>query len=250
MRKVPLYIELGSDMHPTPSAESQNTTARRRTTSAEIKQLRTKIEEVKAARLIAAREMNGMTQVEAAACFGYQKSTQLSLIESGRRRAPEWFMARASDVYSVSLDYLYGVSEECERDPAGAMLRWIRKGVEGQTAAIVQSLTEVGLVYARSMSPLIGPAFDVAEKSENVLRAIERVRELNPEWQDMRGGATLEEASRQLSASAKQLKQEAVRRVNFAAEPVHKLRAVRSEQLSLLESLSEPLSLTNLAHAA
>jgi hypothetical protein len=69
-------------------------------------------------KLIEARVMQGLTAVEAAEKFGYAKSTQLSLIETGKRPTPtDWrFLKQAAEIYAVSVDWLLGLSPNMEPD--------------------------------------------------------------------------------------------------------------------------------------
>lgn len=68
--------------------------------------------------LIVGRVISGLTAVEAAERFGYANSTQLSLIELGKRKVPnDWeFLRLASQAYGVSTDFLLGLSPHIEVD--------------------------------------------------------------------------------------------------------------------------------------
>ncbi len=69
-------------------------------------------------RLKAARELCNLSQTTAAKKLGYLNSTKLSKIEraSDSCSIPLWLIFRASQVYEVSVDYLFGVSDDWESD--------------------------------------------------------------------------------------------------------------------------------------
>lgn len=73
-----------------------------------------------AERLLQARAMNGYSQGEAAELLGQVGSAQLSQWEQCRRTIPMYMLARASEVYQVSTDWLLGLSEDPLRDPRAA----------------------------------------------------------------------------------------------------------------------------------
>ncbi len=66
-----------------------------------------------------ARELNGMSGVEAARLLGYANGAQISQIEKGERPIPgSWsFVVKVAQVFGVSSDYLLGLSPHLERDP-------------------------------------------------------------------------------------------------------------------------------------
>jgi transcriptional regulator with XRE-family HTH domain len=167
--------------------------------------------------------MNGLAVEDAARQLSV-KPCLLESFESGRRKIPVPTLVAAAGVYAVSIDFLYGVSDECERDPAGMVARQMREGarmlVERMSSAVIASTIRHG----NQMSVVFDRAESLAEAAERMQRAVDRVRELNPEWPDMRGGATLEEAVRQLAIAAKALKQEAVRRRAFARRQIEAIR--------------------------
>jgi DNA-binding XRE family transcriptional regulator len=69
-----------------------------------------------AKRMIAARELNGYSQTEAALLIGWKTPTQLSLIEQGKRIPPHYVLLLISRAYGVSTDFLYALDDEAERD--------------------------------------------------------------------------------------------------------------------------------------
>lgn len=154
-------------------------------------------------RLVEARELAGFGQSEAAVLLGYRNSTQLSLVEQGRRLPPLDLLLRAATAYSVTLDYLMGVVEDPERDPRETVRRTaliqVRGLLEASTVAIVEGVLIAAEVEAgghAASAPLLRAADDV-------IAAVQRVRELNADaFDDLRAGALLVRAVRQLEEEA------------------------------------------------
>ncbi|NOR71261.1 MAG: helix-turn-helix domain-containing protein, partial [Methylomarinum sp.] len=65
-----------------------------------------------------ARMLCGYTQRKAARLLGYSNSSKLAKIEnsSDTDSVPFMLIHKASNVYNVSMDYLYGLSTVYERD--------------------------------------------------------------------------------------------------------------------------------------
>lgn len=69
-------------------------------------------------RLLEARNLCNLNQIESSRRLGYQNSSKLAKVEnaSSGNSIPHWLIARAAKVYGVSIDFLYGESDEWERD--------------------------------------------------------------------------------------------------------------------------------------
>jgi transcriptional regulator with XRE-family HTH domain len=67
-------------------------------------------------RIVAARELNGLSQTELAKALGYKNSAQLSMWEKGSRPPTITGLIALADVLGVSLDYLAGRCEDPEPD--------------------------------------------------------------------------------------------------------------------------------------
>lgn len=156
-------------------------------------------------RMVSARVMNGMTAVEAASRLGYKNSTQLSQIESGERKVPDdWkFLLNMSRVYSVSVDYLMGISPHPERDPVAAESFAIFRGFEQLVQSQVTAMTEAFMRYGKDREAARVDLQTVLAAAQGVTRALGRVRELNPQFdEDMRGSSTLLAAVERLEAAS------------------------------------------------
>lgn len=130
-------------------------------------------------RLIAAREMNGFTQSEAAAKIGYKTSAQLCLWESGSRLPPLHLASVISEVFGVSTDWLLGLDDSPERDSAtaakNAVVRRMGGLLEQHAKHIAGALFEVQRFDPTPLlrsSGLCGLVLELAS-------AVERYRERN-----------------------------------------------------------------------
>jgi len=145
------------------------------------------VRNVVARRFVLARELNGLSQTEGAHAIGYAKSGQLSLIESGRKAPPLDVLVKASEAYSVSIDFLLGVSDHEERDPRLARRAAMRSFVDGSIRGLADVLVDVGerLIEA--------PAVDAEPLAATAGRVIEAfARYARQEgFEEVRGGATL-----------------------------------------------------------
>lgn len=144
------------------------------------------------ARLKEAREMVGLSQLNAAKHIGYGNSTKLSKIETGKHSSqiPIWVLKRAAQVYDVSLDYLLGVTETMEREDVRhtalrEMMVHMRQDWERMRSRDV-------LVQANMLERLKGIEQSTALidcEAEKAEQAMLRLVELNPElWEDLKGG--------------------------------------------------------------
>lgn len=158
------------------------------------------------ARLKEAREMVGLSQLNAAKQIGYANSTKLSKIETGKHSSqiPMWVLKRAAQVYDVSIDYLLGVTETMEReDLRHSALRemmvhmredWER--LRGRDVLVQSNMLE-RIRHVEQSVVHIDTEAEAAEK------ALLRVIELNPTWQDTKGGCKLLATVQSTSAAAR-----------------------------------------------
>jgi transcriptional regulator with XRE-family HTH domain len=166
-------------------------------------------------RMISARVMNGLTAVEAAKRLGYANSTQLSQIESGERKVPsDWqFLMRMSAVYSVSVDYLLGVSPHPERDPVAAESFAMLRGFEELIQQQAMSMTTAFIRFGKEREAARADLQAVCGAAQAVTAALARIRELNPTFdEDLRGSAALLSAVERLEGTAIPIQQTIERR--------------------------------------
>lgn len=119
-------------------------------------------------RLREARELCNLSQSEAARHFGYANPSKLSKVElaTDTNSVPLWLIVRAARVYEVSVDFLFGLSDEWETGvPRGAqpwlMDAW-QKARERDMAVLVRLHEEISAV-SRQVTALAASAIEVAE---------------------------------------------------------------------------------------
>lgn len=144
-------------------------------------------------RFIDARELNGFSQTDAAEKFGWKVSTQLSLIEQGKRMPPHQVLIIASTVFGTSVDFLLGLSNEPERDPKQAERDAAMRHVHSLIDSNARSMTGMLLQYLSNGTPAVSSARRLMACSTHLVATVNRVRELNPKAFDekVRGGAKL-----------------------------------------------------------
>lgn len=155
-----------------------------------------------ASRLLAARELNGYSQTRAAELFGYKTPAQLSLWELGRRPTPLAMLIKACEVYRVSMDYLTGISEEPDRDPASAVRRQVLVASEGMLSNMAHALADAMIQQTKLGGPAVETALLIVEEGEKLVMACHRFIQLNQgKFEDMRGGAPLQAAATSFEAN-------------------------------------------------
>lgn len=144
-------------------------------------------------RMRQARELCNLSQVEAARQLGYSNPSKLSKVEAATdtNSVPLWLIVRAAAMYQVSVDYLFGLSEDFEVSPRATLerttARWVFAQVTAQERLILDALHAVNdqiervvAVFPKMHAQALGTA-----------RALARFRELNPGFDDARAGSTL-----------------------------------------------------------
>ncbi|MBD9356797.1 hypothetical protein [Methylomonas albis] len=139
--------------------------------------------------MITARELNGLSGVEAAALLGYQNSSKLSKIEhaSDPQTIPAFLPYKAAIVYQVSLDFLFGLSDDWQRDPVIAQEQQIKRALEQVTAdenSAIRDLFEQLTIVEQAATV----AFN---RFGEIKRIVNRFREINPEFDELKLGAKL-----------------------------------------------------------
>lgn len=173
-----------------------------------------------ASRMIAAREMNGLGQTQAALLIGWKNATQLSLIEQGKRMPPHTLMIRISAVLGVSLDWLFGLDDEPERDSRSAAVkasvRQINRMLERNAMAVCTALHESHRVDTAQAIR----STKVVSRVTTLCEAVNRFREIDPmSFDEKRGSATLLYVAKEALESIGQvcsLLDQSVRRTEFA----------------------------------
>lgn len=142
-------------------------------------------------RLREAREINNLSQTEAARRLGYANSSKLAKVEraSDTNSIPHWLIAKAANLYDVSIDYLYGTTDDFELDA--------RKCIERDTAQwVFDAMEEMHLRSMDALKKLNNKTYEIdgfitrmLEASDELNLAFERFMQINPCFDDMRGGS-------------------------------------------------------------
>lgn len=155
-------------------------------------------------RLIEARELCGLSQSEAAGLLG----VPLKILIRHERTVDRQqgmslsFIQRAAEVYEVSLDFLFGASDDWETGSRmtqeRAVSRWLFREFD---SARCEQMAELRRIHNR-IELLGGIIRRIAEHGDLVVRAFDRFRELNPAFEDARGGANVESSIDRLFESS------------------------------------------------
>lgn len=154
-------------------------------------------------RMREAREMCNINQVDAARRLGYQTSAKLSKIEGATENSvPLLTIAKAAKLYDVSIDYLMGISEDWEIDAKHTIdhekSQWV-----GEAWELARRRDLEVLVWLKHRVDAVNT--DIPAMTSASLRmkaAFERFVELNPDFEDMKGGNRLAIALDQLRESS------------------------------------------------
>lgn len=155
-------------------------------------------------RLIEARELTGMGQAAAAQMLGVPLKVLIRHERPNDRLTVSLtLIQRAAEAYEVSLDFLFGVSDDWETGARmtqeRAVSRWLFREFD---SARCEQMAELRRIHNR-IELLGGIIRRIAEHGDMVVRAFDRFRELNPAFEDARGGANLESSIDRLFASSK-----------------------------------------------
>ncbi|MDQ0590997.1 helix-turn-helix domain-containing protein [Variovorax paradoxus] len=151
-----------------------------------------KLRRVVGPRLLKARELSGLGQAEAAGLLGYSTPAQLNQWEYSRRLPPIFEIIKAANLYSVSLDYLVGESNEPERDPALALRHATLRGVRGMLHRVAEATVDQVARHARIVGPNVGNVRGLLAAGEGLLEALAAfVRANSGAFQNQRGSATV-----------------------------------------------------------
>lgn len=143
-------------------------------------------------RFIAARELCGLGQTEAALSLGYANSTQLSLVERGARMPPVAVIIRAATVYGVSVDFLVGLSNEPERDAFAASRNGAFRRMQHLLEVNARAVADVLLETARGDTATELRSIRFVSEIEALLNGIDAFQASNSDiFDELRSGALL-----------------------------------------------------------
>ncbi|EKE17224.1 MAG: XRE family transcriptional regulator [uncultured bacterium] len=147
-------------------------------------------------RMREARELCDMSQSVAAKRLGYSNPSMLSMVEwaTDRNSVPLWLIVRAARLYDVSIDFLFGATDDFEVGLQRGVQTWLIGEWEKSRIEDMKALEKLHRRVA-AVSALL-PV--IADESERTAEAIRRFAEINPGFDDMRGGARLAAAAESL----------------------------------------------------
>jgi len=180
------------------------------------------------ARMRQARELCNLSQNAAAKRLGYSNSSKLSKVEGATdtNSVPLWLIIRAAKVYEVSVDFLFGASDDWETGARMTQERevsaWLHDVFEKARLRDMQTLR---LLHDR-VQTLAETVADMVALTEDAGLALTRFAELNPAFEEMRAGSRLVSAVERASNAAKSAKAKMARfrmECTLAAADTHQL---------------------------
>lgn len=147
-------------------------------------------------RLRIARSCAGMQANIAAQYLGYTNATQISLAENGERIPPLHVLIEYAKLYVVPLDFLCGLIDDPIADGVetnqGVIANAVSDAIEEQFQYLVRSVSEQASVTIAGYNQDRRDLQVICTTGLQASAALERVRELNPEFdEDWRGSAKL-----------------------------------------------------------
>lgn len=137
-----------------------------------------------------ARALSGLTEKDAISRMGLKNPKVISQIENCHRQPTLAFLIRAANAYGVSSDYLLGLSEDDDRSSDIATRSAIMRQNERAVSAIAKVLSQTTYDYAKAVGD--ESVKNLVNLSESLCQKIKRFCELNPDFDDMKGGASVQ----------------------------------------------------------
>lgn len=144
-------------------------------------------------RLKAARELCNLSQQEAARRLGYANSSKLAKVENATNATavPPWLIERAAKLYEVSVDYLFGASQDWDIGPRAAQERDVSRWLFDAWQELRQHDLRVLRDLHRRVDEIDAAVRSMLDVAGQVDAALVRFAQVNPGFEDMRVGATL-----------------------------------------------------------
>lgn len=157
--------------------------------STKVKVEQSKLVKTIGARMREARELLNMSQLEAAERLGYENSSKLAKIEnaSDTNSVPLALVMRAAQLYDVSVDFLFGLSEDWEPGVRRETNSYLIRAWEEARRRDLEALERL---YRRVQS--VACAIDeLVNGSNEVAAALRSVRERGGEFDEIPAGNRL-----------------------------------------------------------
>jgi len=183
------------------------------------------------ARMRQARELCNLSQNAAAKRLGYSNSSKLSKVEGATdtNSVPLWLIKRAACAYEVSIDFLFGETDDWETGARMTQEREISAWLQNAFNNVRQRDIETLRLLHNKVELMRDSVTTMHGCTEDVATALARFVELNPEFEEsMRGSARLLATVERANTAAKAAKSKMTR---FRMECV--LAAQDTHQLSL-----------------
>jgi len=182
------------------------------------------------ARMRQARELCNLSQNAAARRLGYSNSSKLSKVEGATdtNSVPLWLILRAAKVYEVSIDFLFGASDDWETGARMTQEREVSAWLHDTWEKARQRDMETLKRLHDRMQTLAETVADMVALADDAGLALTRFAELNPAFEEMRAGSRLVAAVERASNAAKSAKAKMAR---FRMEC--KMASADTHQLSL-----------------
>lgn len=178
-------------------------------------------------RLRMARLLNGLTLEAASERLGYNGSkTQLSLFETfgesqgaSGRAPPLWLIVRASIVYGVPLDYLFGLIGEVEVTRADLERFAISRKVNAQLLVMADRIASHMTRIAAEGTPAVSMTRELCDRADAWVDAFNRFVERNREaFDDMPVGNKMLDIAKSLSDASAATRRALHRHDTFSAK--------------------------------
>ena len=153
-------------------------------------------------RMLKAREMSGLSQIEASEKLGFQHSSALAKIELSYLKTIDPDLAiRASELYAVSLDYLFGLSDFWSRDLPTVHKKQAEILIEHATKSQYEAIKTL----FKKLIDLSRHISETNARISEIKRALDLFISRNPDFDDLPCGAMLARTVYQAKADSKRL---------------------------------------------
>lgn len=183
-----------------------------------------------AARFRQARDLSGFkSEKEATIRMGLRNPKVISQIENCHRQPTLYFVIRAAEAYGVSADFLLGMSEDDDRSSDIATRSVILKQNTKMVEMFAGILSKTTYDYAKNVGD--ETTQQLAETAEALYVKFTRFCQLNPEFENMRGGAPVQHLILSLMPTVKRIKKRLEARDNLIALHNQQLNHLVQRQL-------------------
>ena len=156
-------------------------------------------------RMKEARELNNLTQQSAALKLGYRNSSKLAKVENATdtNSIPLWLIHRASKLYAVSTDFLFGLNDDWEQSARLTIERQSGIWLNAQWERLRRRDMEVLQKFSARLEALDTTISNQFRLVKDLKEALMSFNSLNPEFEnDMRGSARLTSVVERLERSS------------------------------------------------